>query len=131
MGKVAIVTFENSQITLSMVKWSVLRKALLFLGRKLGAISRFSPTVFVPSYECAVYDGGPRSVFHKLPCFTFYFADRRLAQTKFEELKGALQNCGLYDGLTKYLRENIGNANLGWVDRVNWFEEALRLFGRS
>jgi len=127
MGKAAFVTFKDSEITLSMVKWSAIRKVLLVLGRKSGIISRFSPTLFVPSHECAVYDGGPRQVFQKTPYIIFYFANKNTAQMEFEKLRGTLQNYGLYGGLSKYIRQNIENRNIGSVDHVNFREELLRL----
>jgi hypothetical protein len=62
MGKVAVVNHRGSQITLSMVKWSV-RRLALYWGKKLRLINRLSIALFIPKYEIAVYDGGPKVVF--------------------------------------------------------------------
>jgi hypothetical protein len=82
MGKGAVVVFDGSEFTLSMVKWGTLRRSALFLGRKLRFINRVSPTLFVPSYEVAIYNGSPKVVISKQPSITFYFSTKKIAQTK-------------------------------------------------
>ena len=56
--------------TLSMVRWRA-RRLVLFWGKKLRIINRFSIALFVPKYEIAVYDGGPKVVFAEKPYIIF------------------------------------------------------------
>jgi hypothetical protein len=127
MGKWAVVTLEDSVITLSMVKWGALRRAVLVLGRKSGVISRFSPTLFIPSYECAVYDGGPRQLLRKLPRVTFYFANQNTAQTEFEELRGALQKDGVHASEHREPKHRLGGPR-GLLSRAPTLDDEVSSF---
>lgn len=76
----------------------------LFWGKKLGIVNRFSIALFVPKYEIAFYDGGPKVVFSEKPYIIFYYPNAKIAFQKWDELaaifaaEGALRNCGLHQG---------------------------------
>jgi hypothetical protein len=89
MGKVVVVNHGGSQITLSMVKWSV-RRLALYWGKKLRI------ALFIPKYEIAVYDGGPKVVFSENPYIIFYYPNKKLAFQKWDELVGIFTDRGLY-----------------------------------
>jgi len=70
MRKFAVVRHSEDEITLSMVSWGWVRRLALFWGKKLGIINRYYIALFIPRYEIAVYEGGPKVVFFQSP-FTY------------------------------------------------------------
>jgi hypothetical protein len=95
MGKIAVVNHGESEITLSMVRWRA-RRLALFWGKKLGIINRFSIALFIPKYEIAVYDGGPKVVYSEKPYIIFYYPNARVAFQKWDELAAIFKDGGLY-----------------------------------
>jgi hypothetical protein len=102
MGKVAVVNHGGSEITLSMVRWRA-RRLALFWGKKLGIINRFSIALFIPKYEIAVYDGGPKVVFSRKPLYYFYYPNAKIAFQKWDELAAIFAAEGLY-GISDFIR---------------------------
>jgi hypothetical protein len=99
MGKFAVVEFEGSEITLSMVKWGAIRRSALRLSTSFGSGCRF-----VPSHELAIYEGGRKVVWSKVPYIVFYFADKKIAETKFEQLVALMRKVGI-SGVSGFMRD--------------------------
>lgn len=92
MGELTTVTHKGTEITLSMIKWGVLRRMALS-RMHLGSNA---PARFVPRYETAIYKGTPKAIWSSKPIYVFYFPDRELAFAKWHELIANLRSCGLY-----------------------------------
>ncbi len=89
MGKVAtITTNEGSVVTLSMIKWGVLRRGGL---RALPATAR--QTQFIPRYEVAVYNGS--GGLGLKPNLTVFYADEETALKGWDELAKITEGFGL------------------------------------
>jgi hypothetical protein len=101
MAKVAVVRYRGSEITLSMVRWRA-RRLALFLGKKLGLISRFSIALFIPKYEIAIYDG-PKAVFSEKPYIIFYYPTAKIAFQKWAELRAIIAAEGPF-GIGDFIR---------------------------
>jgi hypothetical protein len=105
MGKLATVTHEGSEITLSMVKWGVLRRTMLSFTRpNIARLGVGWPTSFIPQYEIAIYGGSPKVVFSKQPTFIFYYPDKETALEKWDELVAIIKQGGLY-GTGEFIRD--------------------------
>ena len=87
MGKLSVVQFEGSAITVSMIPWGLLRR---YRSKKLGFLN-LTGASFIPKYEIAVYDGEPSVVFKLgLPEMVFYYPDEPSALKKFDELRDVI-----------------------------------------
>jgi hypothetical protein len=94
MGKVAkITTSEGSVVTLSMIKWGMLRRGAA------RALPGQLPTQFIPRYEIAIYDG---KVGLK-PYLTVFYADEETALKGWDELPKMIGIFSL-SGLHLFLR---------------------------
>lgn len=108
VGKVAVVAFEGSEFTLSMVKWGVIRRTALFLGKKFRLINQFTIALFVPRYEIAIFEGSPKAMFHKRPDIIFYYPDKDIAVAKLEELTELVRQGGSFGGpVMDFLRNGV------------------------
>ena len=86
MGKVARITADDgSPVTLSMIKWGVLRRGAV------RALPGSRPTQFIPRYEIAVYNGGVGLK----PYLTVFYADEETAIKGWDELAKIIGNFGL------------------------------------
>jgi hypothetical protein len=124
MGKIAVVNHDGSEITLSMVRWRA-RRLVLFWGKKLRIINRFSIALFVPKYEIAVYDGGPKVVFAEKPYIIFYYPNAKIAFQKWEELIPIFESGGLY-ALSDFIR--AGHPREQGVSDIDFEGRMARLF---
>lgn len=89
MGKVAkITTNDGSLVTLSMIKWGMLRRGAA------RALPGPLPTRFIPRYEIAVFDGG----ISLKPYLTVFYADEEAALRGWDEFAKIIGKFGL-DGL--------------------------------
>jgi len=69
MGKAAVVEFEGTRYTLSLISWGILRRTMQ------GAAAKAMMGVpFVPGYELAVWQGAASTQILDLLC---YFQDKR------------------------------------------------------
>jgi hypothetical protein len=102
MGELATVTYEGSEITLSMVKWGVMRRTALSWMPSDTA----RPCRFIPQYEIAIFDGPPKVVFSQQATLIFYYPDKQTAFEKWDELQAVLRERGLY-GAVRF----IGNGD--------------------
>ena len=126
MGKVAVVSRGDSEITLSMVRWRA-RRFTLFWGKKLGIVNRFSIALFIPKYEIAVYDGGPKVVFSQKPYIIFYYPTAKIAVQKWEELTVIFKDGGLYaSALSDFIRS--GHPREQGVSDIDFAGQMARLF---
>lgn len=126
MGKVAVVNHGGSEITLSMVRWRA-RRLALFCGKKLGIINRFSDAPFVPKYEIAVYDGGPKAVFSEKPYIVFYYPNAKVAFQKWDELAAIFKDGGLHTSqLSDFIR--AGHPREQGVSDIDFEGRMARLF---
>jgi len=104
MGELVTVTHKGSEITLSMIKWGALRR--MVLSQTLRS-SPSAPTLFVPRYEVAIYNGSPKTVVSTKPTYVFYFPDQETAYEKWDELVEAIKHDGLYgEGLQQLIRDS-------------------------
>jgi hypothetical protein len=126
MGKVAVVNHGESEITLSMVRWGWVRRLALFWGKKLGIINRFYIALFIPKYEIAVYEGGPKVVFSQKPLYIFYYPDAVIASRKWDELVSILEREGIF-GTADFIRAGEAREQ-GLVSNLNFEERLNRLF---
>jgi hypothetical protein len=126
MGKVAVVRHSEAEITLSMVRWGRVRRLALFWGKKLGIINRFYIALFVPKYEIAVYEGGPKVVFSRKPVYIFYYPDTVTALRKWDELASILAREGLF-GTVDFIRTGEPREQ-GLMSNFNFEERLNRLF---
>lgn len=82
------IIYQDHSVTISMIKWSEIRKIILWICRSVGLVKRHAiPTPFIPAYEIAVYDGSPDIVPEKSPEVLFYFLNKSIAMNKFSELE--------------------------------------------
>ena len=99
MRKLDTVTHQGSKLTLSMIKWGVLRRAALArIGQGAG-----SPALFIPRYEIAIYEGSQSVVFSQRPTMLFYYPDEETALEKWDELVGIVKVGGLY-AISEFIR---------------------------
>ncbi len=112
MGKLSVVQFGGSDITLSMIRWGILRR---YRSNKFGFMN-LTGALFIPKYEIAVYDGEP-SVKYKLglPDMVFYYPDKSTALQKFDELRAVITQGGLFG---KPIRDFISSAEP--KEQHNW-----------
>jgi hypothetical protein len=105
MGELSVVNFEGSNITLSMIKWGIMRR---HDGVKKGFM-RVTGALFIPEYEIAVYDGEPTLDINKLaqPALIFYYPNKPIALRKFDELRNAVARGGLFG---RPIRDFISSA---------------------
>lgn len=129
MGRLETVTHEGSEITMSMIKWGVLRRTMLSLMHRGSARpSVGAPCQFVPQYEIAIYDGSPKVVFSKQPTFIFYYPDRETALEKWDELGAIIRTGGLYGTTGEFIRD--GNPRKqGVLTNLPSFQEVFGLTG--
>jgi len=126
MGKFAVVNHGGSEITLSMVRWRA-RRLALFCGNKLGIINRHSIALFVPKYEIAVYDGGPKVVFSEKPSIIFYYPNEKIAFQKWDELAAIFKDGGLHASqLSDFIR--AGHPREQGVGTIDFEGRVARLF---
>jgi hypothetical protein len=121
MGELATVAYEGSEITLSMVKWGVLRRTLLSWMPS----DNTRPCRFIPQYEIAVYDGSPKVVFSKQPTLVFYYPDKETAFEKWDELLAIVKQGGLY-GAGEFIRDGDPRKQ-GVLTNLPSFQEVFGL----
>jgi len=126
MRKFAVVRHSEAEITLSMVRWGWVRRLALFWGKKLGTINRFYIALFIPKYEIAVYEGGPKVVFFQKPLYIFYYPDAVIASRKWDELISILEREGVF-GTADFIRAGEPREQ-GLVSNLNFEERLNRLF---
>jgi hypothetical protein len=126
MRKFAVVRHSKTEITLSMVRWGWVRRFALFWGKKLGIINRFYIALFVPKYEIAVCEGGPKVVLFQKPLFIFYYPDAVIASRKWDELVSILECEGVF-GTADFIRAGDPREQ-DVVDNLNLEERLNRLF---
>ena len=128
MGELATVAYEGSEITLSMVKWGVLRRTMLAwmhpINTRLGVET---PCQFIPQFEIAIYDGSPQVVFSKQPTFVFYYPDKETALGKWGELLALIKHGGLY-GTREFIRDGDPRKQ-GVLANIPSYQEQLGLTG--
>ena len=117
MGEVAVINYEGSEITMSLIKWGILRRAMTSIGMMLSRFFGGAPPKFVPAYELALYGGSPSTVFREQPYIVFYFANRQIAEMKFEELKQELQTVGLLSAISASLKKIVNDRE---PDKINY-----------
>ena len=97
MGKVAVVDHAGSKITLSMIRFGLPRRVLLRLAKRCRLVDRFRFPLFIPKYEIAIFDGGPKVVFSlRQPHLVFYYPDADTASRKWNQLTTAVEQGGLH-----------------------------------
>jgi hypothetical protein len=121
MGELAKITHNGTDITVSMIKWGVLRRTALSLMMKCG---QRAPTRFVPKYETAVVKG---SFFTSKPIYVFYYPNRQVAYKKWSELTANLKSGGLYGQEMQALFRNMKRDEQGYVANLPPLEELLGL----
>ena len=125
MGKFAVVNHGSSEITLSMVRWGA-RRLALYWGKELGLINRYSIAFFIPKYEIAVYDGGPRVVFSEKPYLIFYYPNAEIAFRKWDELIALFERGG--HGVPDFIR--AGHPDEQGVSFIDFECRMARLLGK-
>src|ERR1700720_3646872 len=126
MRKFAVVLHSEAEITLSMVRWGWVRRLALFWGKKLGIINRFYVSLFIPKYEIAVYEGGPKVVFFQKPLYIFYYPDAVIASKKWDELASVLEREGIF-GTADFIRAGHPREQ-GLISNLNFEERLNRAF---
>lgn len=97
MGKIAVIDHAGTKITLSMIKFGLPRRILLSIARKFQMVDPYRFPAFIPRYEIAVFNGGPKVVFSlSTPDVVFYYPDEDTATRKWTELSVAIQQDGLF-----------------------------------
>jgi hypothetical protein len=127
MGKVAVINYESSEITMSFVKWGILKRAMTSIGMMSLSFRLKAPAAFVPAYELALYDGSPRVVLHEQPYIIFYFANKQIAKRRLEELEEELQKGGLHGAISVSLnkiKENDWNFDeIGYMLGPKYYQD--------
>ena len=112
MGVSANISHGSNVYTLSLVKWSIMRKVS-------AKIFKTSPFRFTPVYELAIYEKQNMDIEDKSsptkqvggsfldldnPCFVFHFADKKIATTRMNWAKELIESGGM-----RSLIENLRN----------------------
>src|SRR5208283_1105501 len=83
MGKAAVVEFEGTRYTLSLISWGILRRTMQ------GAAAKAMMGVpFVPGYELAVWQGAASTQILGLLC---YFPDKQTAKEWFTKIEASIK----------------------------------------
>jgi hypothetical protein len=130
MGKVAVLDHAGSKITLSMIKFGLPRRVLLHLAKTFRMIDRYRFPLFIPKYEIAVFDGGPKVVYSlRTPHLVFYYPDADTATRKWAELADVVEQGGLHGKeIVQFIRD--GRPREQGLNPVG-LEKALNNFFRS
>ena len=87
MGKAAVVEFEGTRYTLSLISWGILRRTMQ------GAAAKAMMGVpFVPGYGLAVWQGAASTQILGLLC---YFPDKQTAKEWFTKIEASIKQDGL------------------------------------
>ena len=86
MGKLVRIEHQGSVVTMSMVKWGVIR-------RNAAGLLPHQPFNFTPRCETAIYDG-PTTLSGNPYC-TFYYCDQETAHAEWDLLAASLKAVGL------------------------------------
>jgi hypothetical protein len=113
MGNFMTIEHGYSAITLSMVKWGILRKTAMSIRR---TDSHGTPVAFVPQCEIAIYNGPAKAVLSKKPVYVFYFADEKFALEKWDELVKLVRHSGLIGEIVDFISNADPQKQCVWAN---------------